>query len=126
MEKIRENFGIKSKFVIFETDDRFEPYKKHTTFLGSSDIAQLTMLGFKEGEGAVPQSLRFGGDGDYKAYIVDNKSVIPSYYTEVAEFKYWLKIFDDKELVFDCDSRVKSTIKIFRAGDYGVIIYIGE
>lgn len=84
-------------------------------FIGSSDIASLTLRSPMEAT-----ILNFGEDGDYQAYIIDNKDVeIPSHYSLVTEFETWLKIYDDEELTqrFNADK-----IEIYRAGEMGCII----
>lgn len=89
-------------------------------YLGSSDIASLVMIGCKAA-GAVAEMLHFGEDGNYYAYIVDQKIEIPSHYKLVTSFESWLKIYDDDELIYKCSA---SRIDIYRAGDFGCIINI--
>lgn len=90
-------------------------------YIGSSDIASLILVGIGENEiGLDLKELHFGGDGSYKAYIVDQKDVeIGSHYQKVAEFTHWLKIYDDIELVkrFRADH-----IIVYRAKEMGCII----
>jgi hypothetical protein len=90
-------------------------------FIGSSDIASLVLVGCRTGAGAVAEMLHFGEDGNYYAYIVDQKIEIPSHYKLVTSFESWLKIYDDDELIYKCSA---SQIDIYRAGDFGCIINI--
>lgn len=90
-------------------------------FIGSSDIASLVLVGCKKNSGAVAEMLHFGEDGNYYAYIVDQKIEIPSHYKLVTSFESWLKIYDDDELIYKCSA---SQIDIYRAGDFGCIINI--
>lgn len=45
-------------------------------YIGESDIASLTMVGFAPEQGLTAQLLHFGGDNAYSAYIVDEPDVI--------------------------------------------------
>lgn len=90
-------------------------------FIGSSDIASLALVGCKAGTGAVAEMLHFGEDGNYYAYIVDQKIEIPSHYKLVTSFESWVKIYDDDELIYKCSA---PQIDIYRAGDFGCIINI--
>lgn len=93
-------------------------YKKNTINLGYSDIAMLTIVSPR---GA--SSLKFGGDGNYKAYVVygpmDARDI--PHYTQVYTANSWVWLFDDdgKKTAFTGDM-----INIYRAGDYGMIINI--
>lgn len=89
------------------------------TYIGGSDIATLIMVGppAKDGD-ALSKELCFGEDGDYTAYIVDDKAIIPEYYHHVASFNHWLKIYDDDELCFSQNGN----FSVYRAGDFGCII----
>lgn len=93
------------------------------TFIGGSDIATLIMVGCRDdGGGLVTEPLRFGGDGSYYAYIVEGEDVqIGSHYRLVATFNHWLKIYDDDERVYSDDAK---EFRIYRAGDYGVILQV--
>lgn len=90
-----------------------ENYKKKMAFVGESDIAALVAVA-----PGGPQFIRFGEDGGYEAYIVEEET-IPEHYTKVAEFDYWLKIFDDSELTLELKA---PKIEIYRAGSFGMII----
>lgn len=46
---------------------------------------------------------------------------IGDHYTLVATFNYWLKIYDDEDRVYYDDAE---EFRIYRAGDYGVIIQV--
>ncbi len=89
-------------------------------YIGVSDIACLTMTGFRKGTGATTQLLCFMEDGGYSAYHVTEKDVsIGKHYELVAEFNSWLKIYDDMELAKSFKADV---IRVYRAGDWGCII----
>lgn len=93
--------------------------------IGVSDIALLIMVGYRKNEGLITEPLRFGGDGCYYAYIInqteDEDVKIDCHYTKVATFNNWLKIYDDSRLTYEVDAK---EINIYRAGDYGCIIQI--
>lgn len=92
-------------------------YKEYDKkYIGSSDIASLT-LRFPGGVSV----LNFGEDGSYTAYVVDGKAELGEHYKQVLQAKYWLKIYDDTDLVRELDG---DTITIYRAGDFGCIIQI--
>lgn len=90
-------------------------------FIGFSDYATLLLAGPRKGEGLSAQFVHFGGDGRYSAYIVSGEAEIGEHYSLVAEFDYWLKIYDDETMVcsFSADH-----IKIYRAADFGCIIQL--
>ena len=88
-------------------------YKNAKIYAGESDIAALTAVG-----SGGPQFIRFGEDGSYTAYLVDGEE-IPEHYTKAAEFEYWLKIYDDRELTIEIKA---DKIEIYRAGSFGMII----
>lgn len=93
--------------------------KKH---IGSSEYATLVMVGYREGAGIVSETLRFGEDGSYKAYICEGNDVkIGEHYTEAARFNYWLKMYDDCEMVQKFEGK---NIVIYRAAEMGCIIHI--
>lgn len=90
--------------------------------IGSSDIATLILAGFKEGKGVLLQTLHFGEDGNYEAYIVEGKDVkIGNHYSKIEEYDTWMKIYDDDELVrtFKADR-----IVVYRAAEMGCIIQL--
>lgn len=89
-------------------------------YIGSSDVAALTAIGF-DGNEVAAKVVSFGGDDAYMAYIVDENAAIGDHYAEVARFKSWAKIVDDSEIQkkFYADE-----IVIYRAGAYGCIIQL--
>lgn len=90
------------------------------TFIGSSDIAALVLVGYKANEGMSPEKLNFGEDGSYYAYIVDCDDVeIGSHYAEVTRFESWLKIYDDDGLVLKLMAK---EIIVYRAAQMGCVI----
>lgn len=90
-------------------------------YIGSSDIASLILVGYKEGEGFITIPLQFGQDDSYNAYIVEGEAEIGSHYEKRAEFNSWLKIYDDEELV---KSFKGNKIIVYRAAEMGCIIQI--
>lgn len=89
-------------------------------FIGESDVAAVTIIG-PCGDELVAKIIKFGGDGDYRAYIVDEEAEIGAHYEEVARFKIWAKVVDDSAIQreFHADE-----IVIYRAGEYGCIIQL--
>ena len=89
------------------------------TYIGSSDIAALIVVGCRDNEGLKTESLHFCEDGSYSAYIIEqteNEEIkIESHYTKVATFNHWLKIYDDDGKTFDCRGK---EINIYRAGEF--------
>ena len=101
-------------------------YKEfNSEYIGFSDIAALTMVGFVKEVGVTPQMLRFGGYSSYDAYIIERETneevLIGDHYYKVATFNSWLKIYDDVGRTFKAYGR---EINIYRAGDYGCIIEV--
>lgn len=92
-------------------------------FIGASDIAALLLAGCDQEGDLVSQYVSFGEDADYDAYIVEGEAEIGSHYSLVAEFRYWMKLYDDDTLVreFRADH-----IKVYRAGMRGCIIQLLE
>ena len=95
-------------------------YKENTVSFGYSDVAFLTAIGGGEDGKPKAEFIRFAGDGTYKAYLVDNREIIPSHYRKICEFENWVRVYDDTELIYEIN--VKKT-EIYRAGDYGLLIY---
>ena len=96
-------------------------YKNYSQeYIGSSDVAALTAIGF-DGNEVAAKVISFGGDDAYMAYIVDENAAIGDHYSEVARFKSWAKIVDDSGIQkrFNADE-----IVIYRAGEYGYIIHL--
>lgn len=91
-------------------------------YIGSSDYATLILVGGTN-IGVCAETLHFGGDGSYSAYIVRGVAEIGGHYKKVASFKNWLKIYDDTEFVREFEG---NEINIFQAGEYGCIIQIIE
>lgn len=73
----------------------YKDYEKK--YIGMSDIANLILAGSSD-NGLKLAVLHFGMDNDYYAYIVDADAEIGEHYTKVAEFKSWLRIYDDSFL----------------------------
>ena len=91
-------------------------------YIGSSDVANLILAGYKKGEGFTCQKLNFIRDGSYNAYIVEGKDVeIGEHYNKVAEFESWTKIYDDEELV---KTFIADEIIVYRAAEMGCIIQL--
>lgn len=116
-------------------------YKKYEkAYIGGSDVSALTVTAFGE-SGLTANILRFGSDGEYHAYIVDDECEIPSHYAlalhvspYAAEFhgldgsvthgtpSGWAKIYDDSGLVYE--ARFTNGLNIYRAGERGCIVQI--
>lgn len=93
----------------------YKDYKKQ--HLGESDISALVA---RFGDGDTTE-IKFGGDGSYSAYIVDESADIGGHYEIVAQGEFWLWIYDDSERMatFRADK-----IIVYRAGDMGCIIQL--
>ena len=99
-----------------------ENYKNKSIDLGISDYATLILVGCRKDEGLKTESLLFGEDGSYSAWLVDDETVaIPDHYKLVATFNGWLKVYDDDGLTAYLKSK---TIEIYRAGSFGVLVRI--
>lgn len=96
-------------------------YKENTISLGYSDIASLVVVGYIEGKGAVPEMLSLGGDGTYKGYIVTKPEMVPEHYKKVLEYKSWIRIYDDTQMVYSVNA---DKISVYRAGDFGILILV--
>lgn len=96
----------------------YKEYEKK--YIGMSDIANLILAGFSD-NGLKLAVLHFGMDNDYYAYIVDADAEIGEHYTKVAEFKSWLRIYDDSFLTQEFNA---NKISVYRAGEMGCIIQL--
>lgn len=92
-------------------------YKSYPTLsLGCSDIARVILSTHDQ-----LSYLHLGGDGSYKAYLVDEEAEIGAHYRLAFEATSWLKIFDDTDLVAKIYAE---RIKIYRAGECGCIVQV--
>lgn len=87
-----------------------------TCFIGSSDIASLTLRGPMRAD-----VLDFGEDGRYRAYIVDEQATIPAHYKLKFETTAWLHVYDDDCLAYRAAA---DEIKVYRARERGCIIQL--
>ncbi|MFG6393085.1 MAG: hypothetical protein K1W24_02680 [Lachnospiraceae bacterium] len=89
-------------------------------YIGSSDVAALILAGCYQEEGLKTQTLHFGEDGSYEAYLIEGEDVtIGSHYKKMATFNHWLKIYDDNKKTFSMRAK---EINVYRAGDSGCIV----
>lgn len=88
-------------------------------YIGSSDIASLTIVAPRDNGDPLAQSLDFAIDSNYFAYIVDSNAYIGDHYKLVQCCKGWVKVFDDETLTLKLKA---PSIKIYRAADCGCII----
>ena len=65
--------------------------------------------------------LQMGEDGDYKAYIVENRTVkdIPIHYQPRITMRGWMWVYDDEGCVLRAEA---DYIQIYRAGNRGILI----
>lgn len=98
------------------------------TYIGSSDIASLTIrtCGLDEFNETNAKtwglfSLNFGADGSYYAYVVDDAAEIGAHYREVVRGRNWVRIYDDNGMTFYAHAR---EIVVYRAGEMGCIIQL--
>lgn len=91
--------------------------------IGGSDVAALIAVGCGEKD-LKTAAINYGGDSSYMAYLCDDRTDIPDYYTPVFTCRCWLKIYDDTGLSFDSDDYTGdyNRFTIYRSGDYGTII----
>ena len=100
-------------------------YKEKIIHIGGSDISQLLIRTPNKAD-----LLEMGSDGDYKAYVVFNRDLIPNYYAKKLEYfkPYWFEIIDDDEIVFDSNYEFNESnidkLEVYRAGDFGIIFFI--
>ena len=94
-----------------------DDYKKNIIQLGFSDIATLLLRSCD----AQPMEIKFGGDGSYKAYVVNDKSLVPEFYHKEYECSKWLWVYDDNRKVAELTGE---KISVYRAGDFGLLICI--
>lgn len=96
-------------------------YKEYDkVYIGSSDMAELVFRGCG---GNHPYSalahVRFGEDGSYYAYVVDENAEIGDHYELAYTCHTWLMIYDDEERTFN---RRADRFDVYRAGERGCII----
>lgn len=97
-------------------------YKEyHKQIIGTSDMSSLIFVGPCDGPQA--KVIGFDGDGTYSAYIVDDEAVIGDHYELTAEFRSWLKIYDDEQKTREFHA---NSIQVYRAGGYGTIIRLSK
>lgn len=85
------------------------------TYLGASDISCLLLRGCD-----ALDELKFGGDGAFYAYMVDQEAEIGSHYELRFECRDWLWIYDDQTKRIEVRA---DTIQVYRGGDMGCIVY---
>lgn len=99
-------------------------YKTVQVSLGQSDISELVFRFCCDFDGHIENTLkavRFGSDGDYKAYVTTEHISVPDHYEFICDGSTWLTVYDDDTAVahFKADG-----INVYRAGDYGCIIML--
>lgn len=87
-------------------------------YMGCSDIASLILVGCTP-TGVGVSGLRFGGDGTYHAYFVDEDAEIGTHYYEVARYTHWFRVYDDLGLQH---TLAADEIIVYRAGEYGCVV----
>lgn len=101
------------------------------TYIGSSDIASLTIstCGLDEFNETNAKTWglfnlnfgAFGDDGSYYAYVVNDAAEIGANYREVVRGRNWVRIYDDNGMTFYAHAR---EIVVYRAGEMGCIIQL--
>lgn len=100
-------------------------YKEVRISLGGSDIALITCVGIIENKEDSSKSdigthfLKFGQDGEYGAYVIDQTIEVPAHYQKVAEFINWMATYDDNG---HCNKFHAERIELYRAGEMGAIV----
>lgn len=97
-------------------------YKKEFAQLGCSDYASLIVV-TTDDQGLSLNDLHFGGDGCYKAWIVNDEDLIPEHYKKVINGYNWMKIYDDEGLTIVINSKF---IEVYRAAEMGCLIYFDD
>lgn len=125
------------RYIIFEKDiegfykinvktfvvkpDTFTHHDYEKVFIGSSDSARLEVI-HRAGDYVSKSYLNFGEDGEYEAYIVDEKCKIPDTYELRYSFEGgYVDLFDDGGYNVYIEGE---TVQIYRRGDFGCIIKI--
>ena len=109
-------------------ENRFS-YKDICVSLGGSDIATLIMVGMTTEDRPATTShldmkeLNFGEDGEYSAWLIDGDTDVPEHYTLTAEFKNWLKIYDDEGY---CTYFRSPFIRVYQSGQFGCLIQLSQ
>lgn len=109
-------------------DNRFS-YKDVCVALGGSDIATLIMVGMTTENCPATVShlemkeLNFGEDGEYSAWLIDGDTDVPEHYTLTAEFKNWLKIYDDEGY---CTYFTAPFIRVYQSGQFGCLVQLSQ
>ena len=97
-------------------------YKKYKgIWLGSSDVASLTVRTIGEDGRIKLAALDFGEDGNYSARLVPQDAEIGAHYALDVVGLVWLDIFDDELLTFRARA---DEFRIYRAGVMGCIIQV--
>lgn len=116
----RDNRLVPSERAARKAVKKCDYHNFQKEYIGGSDYCTLIMVGPSQRKFLV-QPLKFGEDGTYMAYIVNEEAEIGSYYTRVATFKHWLKIYDDDSLVKSFNA---NKIVVYRSGKFGCIIQL--
>lgn len=103
-------------------------YKEYMPqYIGGSDIATLIVVGMQPEYDhsmvypVLTMPLPFDEDGDYRAYVIDERAELPSHYKLFASFSSWVKIYDDTGLAYKVNA---PEIELYRAGKRGILIRV--
>lgn len=106
--------------------------QKDRCYIGSSDIAAVIANGpALDGGGLKPKVIKFGGDGSYYAYLVDENQENPDHLELLGSFRNWVRLYDDMGLTLhlrpEWDDKAQRmnyyNYFIYKGGDYDCIIY---
>lgn len=101
-------------------------YKRSIVSIGSSDIATLLFVGPNIDANKAALNIyqaKYPEDGSYTSYFVDEENTeIPDHYHLEVEFKDWMTVYDDESCVGRFFAKDFGTVKVYRAGDYDMII----
>ncbi len=94
-------------------------------YLGESDSAKLSICGYDKNGEWQRESLAYGEDGDYSAWIIrkGNGALVPEYYNLRHHFYKQCVILDDR---LNSVLLLGKEIFIYRAGSMGTIIAVGN
>lgn len=101
-------------------------YKSYgKTYIGVSDVASLVVRTSSVKDNVF--EIYFGGDGGYKAYIVDEEcDELPEHYelTKKLNNLTWFKVYDDDSMTYSANWERGMNVEIWQSGDYGIVIRI--
>lgn len=125
----REQCSVLSCYDIILEEEKKLPqdfdYKKKTVYLGVSDGAEIHITyALRDSEQTEAKFIHFGGDGKYKAYVINEGDPVPEHYKEFADLSnaWWICFYDD----WAKHVKIRGGARIYRAGQYGCLIVLAK